>query len=486
MGGRFSNTEEFIEKAKKAHLDKYDYSKVNYINTYTHVIITCPIHGNFLQAPFNHLLGRGCPDCGLETMRTKIRTQFSSNTDEFIQKSIKVHRDKYNYDKVKYVNWKTPVIINCPIHGDFQQIPQGHLQGRGCAQCGKEKPKYSTSQDDFIKRSHEIHNTFYNYDKVEYTHSFTSITITCPIHGDFQQTPAAHLQGRGCPQCGMDSIKDKLSFDAPTFIEKAKKVYGDKYDYSEVVYVNNYTPVIIACKEHGKFQCTPNGHLRNNSRCPQCKDKENLLRRFNNFIQKSNKVHNNRYEYTKVQYTTTNEKVIITCPIHGDFQQTPQGHLHGRGCSKCSMSRGELIIEKALQYLNIEYKMEYKLPSGNPPHGDRVVVDFFIPELGCIIEFHGIQHFKYVNFLHGDTYNYIKQLERDNYLRYYIAQYGLKYLEFNYKELTQCGESLFEKIVCNRIKTIKHHRSFNTHFNNLYTLCKPQMELYDIEDDDAN
>jgi hypothetical protein len=122
--------EEFIEKARQKHGDKYDYSKVNYKNSTTEVIITCPIHGDFPQTPRGHLHIGGCRFCGIELRGIKRR----NGKDKFIEKCNKIHNNKFSYEKVEYVNNKTPVIITCPIHGDFTQRPDQHIL-YGCSKC---------------------------------------------------------------------------------------------------------------------------------------------------------------------------------------------------------------------------------------------------------------------------------------------------------------------------------------------------------------
>ncbi len=126
---------QFIEKSKNVHGDKYDYSKVNYINNRTKVCIICPEHGEFLQTPHDHLSGYGCKKCGIESM---LKHQRLTN-DEFIKRSITIHGDKYNYSKLEYINYETPVCITCPTHGDFWQTPHSHLNGVDCPYCANEK-----------------------------------------------------------------------------------------------------------------------------------------------------------------------------------------------------------------------------------------------------------------------------------------------------------------------------------------------------------
>ena len=126
-------TENFINKAKKIHGDKYDYSKVNYVNSKTKVCIICPKHGEFWQEPRHHLSKHGCPMCGKENSDRKQ----SLTLNEFIEKSNQIHNGKYSYDKVNYVNAETKVCIICPKHGEFWQVPGNHIRGKGCPKCGQ-------------------------------------------------------------------------------------------------------------------------------------------------------------------------------------------------------------------------------------------------------------------------------------------------------------------------------------------------------------
>ena len=147
--------ETFIEKARKVHGDKYDYSKVDYINNRTPVIIICPKHGEFKQIPKTHLKGHGCRKCTLEWLSKR----YISNKDEFIKKARKVHGDKYDYSKVEYNGDKKEVCIICPEHGEFWQTPNSHLRGHGCYECGREKNSKSKflNTDTFIQKAKEIH-----------------------------------------------------------------------------------------------------------------------------------------------------------------------------------------------------------------------------------------------------------------------------------------------------------------------------------------
>lgn len=180
----------FIRKSKKVHHNKYDYSKVDYVNARTNVIITCPIHGDFEQLPDKHLNRKhGCPSCG----GTKKKT-----TDEFITKAKQVHGDAYEYMLVNYKSCLEKVQIVCHEHGVFKQLPKYHLAGNGCPKCGGYAP---LTQNDFVIRSRKKHNNKYDYSLAEYVTDRTKVTIICPEHGKFTQTPNAHMAGQGCPKC---------------------------------------------------------------------------------------------------------------------------------------------------------------------------------------------------------------------------------------------------------------------------------------------
>lgn len=181
--------EEFIVKAKKTHGDKYDYSKVEYVNNRTKVCIVCPEHGEFWQLPENHIYGAGCPFCAGNTKKSTL---------EFVEDAKKKHGSKYDYSKVEYTNNSTKVCIICPEHGEFWQTPNKHLRGDGCPMCRINK---KLTQTNFIERAKIVHENKYDYSQVKYVNERTKVCIICPEHGEFWQTPAAHLLGNGCPKC---------------------------------------------------------------------------------------------------------------------------------------------------------------------------------------------------------------------------------------------------------------------------------------------
>ena len=130
--GKKLTEEEVISRFRDVHGDKYDYSKVVYVDMNSKVTIICPEHGEFEQTPAKHINRKqGCPKC----KGAKLRDHFSSTTEEFIKKAVSKHGDRYNYSKVEYVNSRTKVCIMCKKHGEFYVTPDNHLKGRGCPRC---------------------------------------------------------------------------------------------------------------------------------------------------------------------------------------------------------------------------------------------------------------------------------------------------------------------------------------------------------------
>lgn len=272
--------EEWIKRAREVHGDKYDYSKVEYINATSKVTIICPVHGEFRQNANDHLHGHGCQKCKFESTPLK-RKLDAKNT--FIEKARKIHGDKYDYSKVNYVDARTKVCIICPEHGEFWQTPNSHLNGKGCKFCSRvtQSNRQRLTQEEFIRKAKEVHGDKYDYSKVEYKGNKVKVCIICPIHGEFWQIPNTHLLGGGCKECAKDIIKTKERDTLEQFIEKAKKVHGDRYDYSKVEYVNSQTKVCIICPEHGEFWMRPNCHL-NGQNCHKCnKYKQTELKVYN-------------------------------------------------------------------------------------------------------------------------------------------------------------------------------------------------------------
>lgn len=253
------NLDTFLSKAKQIHGDKYGYDKVVFVNNYTPVEILCKkCNTYYLQKPIHHASGSGHKPCTL-FVNTK-------TTEQFINEAKAIHGDRYDYSKVDYVNAEKKVIIICPDHGEFLQTPHSHLKGCRCHTCARlsHKDKVSRSHDEFIKLAKEVHGDKYDYSKTKYTTTYNMVTITCPVHGDFEQRADGHLK-YGCQKCAVESI----TYDTETFIKKAKLRHGNKYNYSKTNYTYSKCHVIITCPKHGDFKQIANEHLCRTG-CPVC------------------------------------------------------------------------------------------------------------------------------------------------------------------------------------------------------------------------
>jgi len=197
-------TAEFIIKAKEIHGDKYNYSKTNYVNCRTNVIITCIQHGDFFQRPNDHIYNKsGCIKCSGTKKLSK---------DEFVSNSVKTHGDIYDYSLVKYIDNKEKVKIICKNHGVFLQTPNAHISQKcGCPKCAGR----GRTTEDFIVAAKNIHANRYDYSLSEYVNINLKVKIICPIHGMFEQIAHYHInKGCGCPTCnnslGENLIKNYL------------------------------------------------------------------------------------------------------------------------------------------------------------------------------------------------------------------------------------------------------------------------------------
>ena len=192
--------------------------------------------------------------------------------EDFIIKANTIHGDKYDYSLVDYKDSYTKVKIICKEHGVFEQQANSHLQGSGCKICRNEllSLKRRSNKEEFIKKAKLIHNNKYDYELIKYVNTHTKIKITCPIHGEFEQSPANHLKGHECKKCGDLNTGRGLSQGKDLFVENSKIIHNNKYDYSLVNYKNNQTKVIIKCDNHGVFEQYPGNHIHKKQGCPLC------------------------------------------------------------------------------------------------------------------------------------------------------------------------------------------------------------------------
>lgn len=337
-----SNT--FIERAKKTHGDKYDYSETIFIKSHEKLKIICPLHGSFVQNPHNHLAGAGCKKCADDGL---VQTE-----EDFVRKAEAKHKAIYSYNKVNYQSVNEKVIICCSEHGDFRQRPALHLQGYGCSKCSVQKraaeSAHTTAQ--FVQDANFVHDNRWSYDKTEYVNNHTRVIITCNIHGDFVQTPGSHKSGKGCPECGAEKSVEARRSTLESFIERANIMHGNKYVYDLVDYQRTHDKVEIKCHVHGIFNQVPSSHLQG-AGCPFCANNtvsEKLSLSFDTFKMRANLAHKDKYQYLLSGYRNSGDKVIIICPEHGEFEQHFFSHLKGGQCPICLEKKTRIQTEEFL------------------------------------------------------------------------------------------------------------------------------------------
>jgi hypothetical protein len=286
---------------------------------------------------------------------------------------------------MKYKDAKTKITIICPHHGDFEQTPDGHLHSGGCKECSKKIQGLSRrlTHDEFLKKASDVHGDTYNYSETKYEKTDSPIKIGCLVHGIFEQTPNGHLSGKGCKTCGVQKVSDAQRKTPEEFLKEAISKHGDRFDYSDVVYINTRTHITIKCPDHGVFTQSPIDHLYSMFGCKQCADtNRGLLQRSSteDFIRRADLIHENKYDYSKVEYVTNDLHVIIICKIHKDFEQLPAVHLRGNGCPLCANRyRGDI-----LRYTNEEF-----IEKAREVHGDLYnydSVEYITSHIKIIIE----------------------------------------------------------------------------------------------------
>ena len=228
----------------------------------------------------------------------------------------------------------------------YCDLNAGNVSSCGCA--------IKRGKDDFIALAKKTHGDRYSYDKVDYQHSQTKVIITCRTHGDFNTTPNVHIAGSVCPKCAKEEFKSSR-VTLEDFINKARKAFGDKYNYSLITadsYKGITKSVDIICPEHGVFRQNADSHTRGKVGCKGCIGKVHDI---HSFLKACKRVHGDTYDYSKVKFIKTKEKVEIVCKQHGAFYQTPHNHIAGKhGCPTCGKSGFDMKLPSSLYVMELD------------------------------------------------------------------------------------------------------------------------------------
>lgn len=249
-----------------------------------------------------------------------------------------------------------------------------------------------TKKEKWLLKSNQTHNNYYDYSLVIYKNTKTKVNIICPVHGVFSQRADVHKNGQGCRKCSMDKVSKYRRLTYEEFIHKCKMVHGDLYRYFNYYgYKNKCKIECVKC--NNIFEQLASNHLKGQG-CPKCGiiiSSDKRRKRLSQFIKDSNNKHFNKYNYSKSNYINCMTKLIISCPGHGDFEQTPNNHLQGKGCPSCKESYNVSIISNFLDNKNIKYIKEHKFQSCiniNP-----LPFDFYLPDYNMCIEYDGEHHY---------------------------------------------------------------------------------------------
>ncbi len=318
---------------------------------------------------------------------------------EFIRRCCTKHGSRWDYSKTVFTYTRNDVVITCATHGDFTQKAGRHLRGAGCPKCKADthsllmSERISVSRSEFLKRARSRFGYSYKYSGA-YIGYTKPIKIKCALHGWFTCTPSNHVRSAtGCPECGRNRSTTSQ------FIERARKVHGTKYDYSETVCTSSSNRVIVICKQHGPFEVTQARHLKasGKSGCSKCGyaaySAQRIAKSSETFIARLKAIHGDRYDYSRVEYTGSGNLIEILCPEHGPFLQKAGTHLKGKGCRACAFLGHSKV---SIEWIEAEAKRrklhgvwhaanggEYLVP------GTRFRVDGFHEATKTIFEFYG-------------------------------------------------------------------------------------------------
>lgn len=304
----------------------------------------------------------------------------------FLERAREKHGDTYDYSEVRWVSSTDKVTIICPQHGRFSQTPTRHATaGQGCPKCRGQRAAKQTrkSQEQAIADMVNVHGDKYDFSKVIYRGTKTKVEVVCPEHGSFWATPSNLInRASGCPGCRSVAISERSRIPEEVFIERFRKVHGDRFQYIGIYYEDSAAFVDVICPIHGRFFQRAMDHQKGMG-CRKCVGE---MHDTDSFIELANKVHGNRYNYSNVKYTSALAKVEIICKEHGPFFQTPNSHVSdGQGCRMCSSngpSKGQLEIFEFVSKF-VEAEVDARI-SG------RKEVDILIRDKGLAIEFDGL------------------------------------------------------------------------------------------------
>lgn len=311
------------------------------------------------------------------------------NTQDFIDRAIKVHGQNYVYDQVVYKNNHTPVKIVCPDHGVFSPTPSSHLIGSRCPKCAQAliaQKLSAKSRAAFVSKAQVVHaGKGYSYEQVVYINQTTPVKIVCPKHGVWEPLPLNFLRGAGCFWCGIERTTAAKHDSLASFVAKARATHGERYDYTDTKYVTSQIKCNVRCPAHGEFYLTPSSHVQGTG-CPKCGfEHVAALRRMpRSVFEQRMKASMPDIDVSKANYAGYKKKLEVVCPVHGSFWKAPDHLFRGQGCPACvCTSKGEQQVADWIKSLGICIEQRNRILIA------PFEIDIVVPALRLGIEFNG-------------------------------------------------------------------------------------------------
>lgn len=302
--------------------------------------------------------------------------------------------------------------------------------------------------EEFVRRATAKHGDRFDYSVCRYEGFLEPIQVICRTHGSCWTTPKSHLHSAsgGCGECRRRIVQDALRSTTEQFIDRARGVHGDRYDYRLACYTGGHSKVVIICPQHGPFRMKAYRHLSGRG-CRKCAfERIGRARQlsFWDFLERVIRVHGmGRYEYQLEGFVNAHSKIPIRCPQHGVFHQSVATHLKGTGCPRCIQSKGECRVRQVLEDLGVDFKEQIRFPACRD--WGTLPFDFFVPSHRLLIEFDGRQH--YDNSEHWGGREKLAETQRHDRIKdRFAAENGYRLLRIPHWELERIEDIVLEAL----------------------------------------
>lgn len=420
------------------------------------------IHCNLCSNQFNRTWKniRNGSWCSCQHKHTRV---IKWTLDLFIKEANKIHKNKFSYiyitnDNIQGCKSRLRIICNICKY-DWMQTLDCHIQGYGCPNCAKQAP-YTLSS--FLIRAHEIHGNKFNYTQITENHikgKNSHLPVICnECEYYWEPSIVSHINHEsGCPSC-----YGNAPWTLERFLKIAKKIHGEKYDYSKITSIHIQTahskvPIKCSICDY-EWETTIDVHKKGHG-CPGCANQ--IPWTLERFLKRVDKIHGIKYDYSKITINDFNgrkSKIIITCRLcTHTWNPTIDSHCNGRGCPKCKLSHGESAISVFLDKYNIKYEIEYKIDScinlntsilnkyNISNNLKKYRYDFYLPEHNCFIEYDGIQHFEYNEFFYKNISRF-KHRRLIDYVKTHFLPNNIRLIRIDYTNINNINEILINAL----------------------------------------